>query len=53
MHRDFPIVVAFTIALFIMAYGFKGRGRVNRFEGGVLLAGFAAYMTWLGMTGLS
>ena len=53
MQRDYPIVVAFTIALFIMAYGFKGRGRVNRFEGGMLLAGFAAYMTWLGLTGLS
>ncbi len=53
MHRDYPIVVAFTIALFIMAYGFKGRGRINRFEGGVLLAGFAAYMAWLGLTGLS
>lgn len=53
MHRDYPVVVALTIALFIMAYGFKGRGRVNRFEGGILLAGFAAYMAWLGMTGLS
>ena len=53
MQRDYPIVVALTLALFIMAYGFKGRGRVNRYEGGLLLACFAAYMTWLGMTGLS
>jgi len=53
MQRDYPIVVALTLALFIMAYGFKGRGRVNRVEGGILLACFAAYMTWLGLTGLS
>ncbi len=53
MQRDYPIVVALTLALFIMAYGFKGRGRVNRLEGGILLACFAAYMTWLGLTGLS
>jgi len=53
MQRDYPIVVAFTLALFIMAYGFKGRGRVNRVEGGFLLACFAAYMAWIGITGLS
>ena len=53
MQRDYPIVLALTLALFVMAYGFKGRGRVNRFEGGVLLACFAVYMTWLGLTGLS
>jgi cation:H+ antiporter len=53
MQRDYPIVVALTLALFIMAYGFKGRGRVSRLEGGILLACFAAYMTWLGLTGLS
>jgi cation:H+ antiporter len=53
MQRDYPIVVALTFVLFIMAYGFKGRGRVNRVEGGILLACFAAYMTWLGLTGLS
>jgi len=52
VHRDYVVVVALTIALFVMAYGFKGRGRVNRFEGGLLLTGFAAYMTWLGVTAL-
>jgi cation:H+ antiporter len=51
VHRDYVVVVAFTIALFVMAYGFKGRGRVSRLEGGLLLTGFAAYMTWLGLTG--
>jgi hypothetical protein len=36
-----------------MVYGIRGRGRINRFEGGVLLVCFAGYMTWLGMTGMS
>ncbi len=53
MQRDYPVVLALTLALFVMAYGFKGRGRVNRLEGGILLACFAVYMTWLGLTGLS
>ncbi|WP_455218405.1 calcium/sodium antiporter [Kaarinaea lacus] len=52
LYRDYPIVLAFTIALFIMAYGFTGPGRINRFEGGLLLTSFAAYMTWIGITSL-
>ncbi|NOX91335.1 MAG: calcium/sodium antiporter [Gammaproteobacteria bacterium] len=52
MLRDFPTVLALTFVLFLMAYGFRGPGRINRLEGGVLLAGFVGYMTWLGMSGL-
>jgi cation:H+ antiporter len=52
LERDFPVMLAFTIALFIMAYGFKGPGVINRIEGGLLLVGFATYMAWLGITGL-
>jgi cation:H+ antiporter len=52
MQRDFPVVVGLTLALFVMAYGFRAPGRINRFEGGALLASFAAYLTWLGATGL-
>jgi cation:H+ antiporter len=47
IQRDFPVVVAFTLALFFMAYGFKGQGRINRLEGALLLAAFAGYMSWL------
>ena len=53
LQRDFPIVLALTVTLFIMAYGFKGTGRLSRFEGGLLLTSFAAYMAWLALTGLS
>jgi cation:H+ antiporter len=51
LQRDFPVVLALTIALFLMAYGFKGPGRINRLEGGLLLASFVAYMGWLAFTG--
>jgi len=47
LHRDLPIVFALTISLFIMAYGFRGEGRINRFEGGLLLCAFIAYQMLL------
>jgi len=53
MQRDFPVVLALTTALFLMAYGFKGPGRINRLEGGLLVVAFGAYMAWLGITGLA
>ncbi|HHH49220.1 MAG TPA: calcium/sodium antiporter [Gammaproteobacteria bacterium] len=53
MQRDFPVMVGLTIALFVMAYGFRGPGRINRIEGGLLLAAFVAYMAWLGRASLA
>jgi cation:H+ antiporter len=54
LERDFPIMVGLTGVLFLMAFGFRGRpGRLNRLEGGVLLAGFVAYMGWLGVSAVS
>ncbi|MEW6647738.1 MAG: calcium/sodium antiporter [Pseudomonadota bacterium] len=44
MTRDFPIMFGFTVLLFAFAYGFRGQGRINRPEGGILLIGFIAYM---------
>jgi cation:H+ antiporter len=44
LNRDFPFMIGFSIALFIMAYGFKGHGKINRIEGSLLLIGYAAYM---------
>lgn len=44
LSRDFVTMTAFTIALFAMAYGFRGPGRINRLEGGALLAGYCAYL---------
>lgn len=51
MNRDFPIMIGLTVLLFVMAYGFKGPGRVNRIEGGLLLMAFIAYQLLLYYTG--
>ncbi len=45
--RDMLVMGALTLALFVFAYGFRGPGRINRIEGGVLLASFVAYTTYL------
>ena len=47
--RDYPIMVALTVALLIMAYGFRGPGKINRFEGGLLLSAYVAYLGWIYM----
>lgn len=44
LNRDYFIMALFTVALLIMAYGFRGPGRVNRVEGGVLLTTYCSYM---------
>jgi cation:H+ antiporter len=43
LERDFPVMIGITLALFAMAYGFRGPGRLNRYEGGLLLLAFAGY----------
>jgi cation:H+ antiporter len=52
LDRDVPVVFILTIALVIMVYGFKGQGRINRIEGGILLACFAGYQVLLYFTEL-
>ena len=47
LERDFPFMIGLSIALFMTAYGFKGEGRINRYEGGLLLGGYIAYMVVL------
>ncbi len=47
LERDLPIVLALTILLFIMAYGFRAEGRINRIEAGLLLSAFIAYQMLL------
>ncbi len=41
--RDILVMVALTVSLFVICYGFKGPGRINRVEGGVLLACYIGY----------
>ena len=47
LDRDFPFMIGLSIALFVMAYGFKAEGRINRVEGSLLLGGYITYMTVL------
>ncbi len=47
LTRDWPVMMAMTAGLFVMAYGFRGEGKINRLEGCLLLMAFVAYNTWL------
>jgi len=47
LERDLPVVLLLTILLFVMAYGFRTEGRINRIEGGLLLSAFFAYQILL------
>ncbi len=47
LSRDLPWMVGLTLALFVMAYGFRGPGKITRWEGGVLLLAYCGYMVWL------
>jgi len=47
LTRDYPFMLVITLLLFIMAYGFRSPGRLNRLEGGLLVGTFCAYQTLL------
>ncbi|KGE04635.1 calcium/sodium antiporter [Pseudohaliea rubra] len=47
LYRDWATMVGLTLLLLVMAYGFRGPGRINRLEGMVLLAVYIAYSTVL------
>nr|WP_110691721.1 calcium/sodium antiporter [Salinicola halophyticus] len=48
--RDWPVMAALTVALLVFGIGLKGQGRINRLEGGALLASFIGYTSWLVMS---
>ncbi len=47
LTRDWVVMAGLTLSLFVLSYGFRGPGRINRIEGGLLLAIFAAYTGYL------
>lgn len=47
LYRDVSVMTALTVALFIICYGFRGKGRINRIEGGFLLLCYAGYTYYL------
>lgn len=51
LQRDWVVMLLLTIALFAMAYGFKGKdGKINRIEGTILVICYVAYNAYLGMS---
>lgn len=47
LTRDWSVMMAMTVGLFVVAYGVRGAGRINRVEGTLLLMSFVAYNLWL------
>lgn len=43
MVRDYPLMLALSAGLFLMAYGLRGPGHIARWQGLVLLGVFCAY----------
>lgn len=47
LTRDLPVMAGLTVLLFVMGWGFRGQGRINRLEALVLLALYVGYTGWL------
>jgi cation:H+ antiporter len=45
--RDMLVMAALTLSLFVLGYGFRGPGRINRIEGALLLACYVGYNLYL------
>lgn len=50
LSRDMLVMSALTVSLFVFGYGFRGPGRINRFEGFALLACYVGYSAYLAST---
>ncbi len=47
LSRDWTLMALLTAALFVMGYGYKKQGRINRLEGAILLTVFIGYTGYL------
>ncbi|EKE73949.1 calcium/sodium antiporter [Gallaecimonas xiamenensis] len=47
LHRDWLLMAVLTVLVFLMGYGFKRQGRINRVEGSVLLLIYLGYTGYL------
>lgn len=47
LSRDIFVMALLTIALFAIGFGFRGPGRVNRYEGALLLSCYIGYTVYL------
>lgn len=46
-NRDMLVMGALTVSLFVIGYGFRGQGRINRIEGAILVACYIGYTAYL------
>jgi cation:H+ antiporter len=51
-NRDMLVVAGLTLSLFVIGYGFRRAGRINRIEGALLVVCYAGYAAWLIRTAL-
>lgn len=47
LYRDVAVMGALTLSLFVLGYGFRGPGRINRIEGGLLVTAYIGYTLFL------
>lgn len=50
LSRDFPVMFLMAITMLAMVYRRRGSAQIRRYEGGLLLAGYAGYIAILGYT---
>ncbi len=50
LERDMVLMALLTLSLFLAGIGFRGRRRINRIEGGLLLMVFCGYLSYLVMS---
>lgn len=50
LYRDWMVMAGLTLSMFLLGYGILGRGRINRIEGGILVAVYLAYAGYLFVT---
>ncbi|GAB3011760.1 calcium/sodium antiporter [Bowmanella dokdonensis] len=46
-YRDMPVMLAMTLLLILFSFAIRGRQRLERWQGGLLLTSFIAYQTTL------
>lgn len=45
--RDWPVMAVLTGSLFALGYSYNGKGRISRFDGGLLLLAYIGYTCYL------
>ncbi|MCC2604866.1 calcium/sodium antiporter [Planctobacterium marinum] len=46
-NRDIHVMLVFTVLLLLFSFGLRGVRKITRWEGGILVAGYIGYLTFL------